>query len=346
MSYTILVGTVGTGLFRSTDGGETFTWVMNGIACNEVVVRGFAVDPLEPAHVLMATAIFDSGVPFLGTPFGLHESNDGGASWRPIEAFKGIECWRVVFEPSTPGKYYVATRPAGLFRTLDGGASFEKLPTPFPATCRGIGLPRVTSIVLHPDNPDFIFVSVEIGGFFRSLDGGETWQEVLSNLEMPVPNGNVFGATSRLDGHYSILSPGDPELLIASTPDGSYVSEDLGDTWRHFPVLQVFDRQYHHDLMIKSEDPNAIYYGVGDETVGTHGSLLRSRDRGQTWEAATFPRPCNSPIWCFAQHPANSRRILVCSHYGILFRSEDDGDSWTAAPREFTEIRAVCWLPN
>lgn len=347
MSYTILVGTVGTGVFRSVDGGETFCWVYEGISCNDVVVRGFATDPGNPRHVLMGTAIFDSGTTTLGTPFGLHESFDGGQRWRPVEAFRGIECWRIVFDPERPGRYYVGTRPAGLYRTNDGGKSFETLATPFPQTCRGIGLPRITSIVLHPADPNFIFVSVEIGGFFRSRDGGRSWQEVLSNLEdMPVPNGNVFGPVSRLDGHHSILSQGDPALLIASTPDGSYVSNDWGDSWEHFPVLQVFDRQYHHDISVKCDDPNVIYYGIGDETAGVNGAFLRSRDRGHSWQSAVFPEPCNSPIWCFAQHPANPDQILACTHYGMLFRSEDGGDSWTKSPREFTEIRAVCWLPN
>jgi photosystem II stability/assembly factor-like uncharacterized protein len=349
MSYTILVGTVGTGVFRSTDGGETFKWTANGISCNDVVVRGFAVDPSNHRHVLMGTAVFDSGTTSLGTPFGLHETFDGGESWKPIEFFRGIECWRIVFDKHRPGRYYVGTRPAGLIRFDPEKQVFEKRTTPFPTTCRGIGLPRITSIVLHPNEPDFIFVSVEIGGFFRSLDGGNTWSEVLSNIDipdMPVPNGNVFGAGSRYDGHHSVLSAGDPALLIASTPDGSYVSKDLGETWDHFPVLQVFPRQYHHDLILKLDDPNTIFYGVGEETAGVHGALLRSCDRGRTWQSADFPEACNAPIWCFAQHPSNPRRILACTHYGMLYRSENGGDSWTKAPREFTEIRAVCWVPN
>ena len=346
MSYTILVGTVGTGLFRSEDGGESFAWMADGVSCNDVVVRGFAVDPFDPRHVLMATAVFDSGTSALGTPFGLHQSFNGGKSWAPVESFKGLECWRIVFDRNRPGRYYIGTRPAGLYRTEDSGTSFEKLPAPFQSTCRGVGLPRITSIVLHPKDPDFIFVSVEIGGFFRSLDGGLTWREVLSNLDLPVPNGGVFGPGGRTDGHHSVLSMGDPELLIASTPDGSYVSKDLGETWSDFPVLQVFDRQYHHDLMLKADDPNGLYYGVGEHTAGVHGALLRSRDRGRTWKSAEFPEPCNSPIWCFAQHPSNPSRILACTHYGMLFRTEDDGESWTKTPREFTEIRAVAWLPN
>jgi photosystem II stability/assembly factor-like uncharacterized protein len=343
--FTVLVGTTGHGLFRSGDGGQSFDWINKGVSCNEVSVRGFTPDPAEPRHVLMATAIFDSGSPKLGTPYGLHESFDSGASWQPIEAFKGIECWRVTYDLKNPGRYYVGTRPAAIYRT-DDGVNFEKLNTNFPATCRGIGLPRVTSINVHPVDPDFLFVSLEIGGFFRSLDGGKTWEQVLQHVDIPPPNGAVFGEGGREDGHYSVISRGSPELVIASTPDGPYRSADRGATWELQPIKQVFAAQYHHDLAIRPDNPDALYYGVGDDTVGSHGALLYTRDRGATWAAAQFPQACNSPIWSIAQHTANPDRIVTCTHYGMVFRSDDAGDTWTKLSKEFTETRAVCWLPN
>ena len=333
-------------MYRSADGGENFSWVSNGISCNEVVVRGYSVDPFDPRHIIAGTGIFETSSPSLGTSFGLHETFDAGASWRPIKSFRGIECWRIAFDKSKRGRYYVGTRPAAIYLTEDGGETFKKLNTNFPQTCRGIGYPRITSIVLHPKNPDFIFVSIEIGGFYRSLDGGKTFERVLNDESMPVPNGQVYGVAGREDGHHSGLSLGDPDVVFASTPDGIYSSVDLGATWKDLAVTQVFPQQYHHDLTIKLDDPNTIYYGVGDDTVGPHGALLRTRDRGKTWDVAKFPEECNSPIWCFAQHPSNPDRILACTHNGMLFGSEDAGDSWVKYPREFTEIRAVCWAPN
>jgi len=135
-------------------------------------------------------------------------------------------------------------------------------------------------------------------------------------------------------------------MIFASTPDGPYFSQDRGATWADLPVSQLFPAQYHHDLTIKLDDPNTLFYGVGDDTVGTQGAMLRSRDRGLTWSSAPFPIRCNSPIWCFAQHPSNPERILTATHNGLLFASENAGDSWVKYPREFTEVRAICWLPN
>jgi photosystem II stability/assembly factor-like uncharacterized protein len=85
---------------------------------------------------------------------------------------------------------------------------------------------------------------------------------------------------------------------------------------------------------------------VGDDTVGAHGAMMVTRDRGAHWEEAKFPEPCNSPIWSISQHPSNQKRIVACTHYGMVFKSEDGGESWSKVPKEFTETRAVCWLPN
>jgi len=59
-----------------------------------------------------------------------------------------------------------------------------------------------------------------------------------------------------------------------------------------------------------------------------------------------LPAEPNSPIWTFATHPANPDRIVTCSHYGELYATEDSGDTWRKLPREFTQIRAVSWVPN
>jgi photosystem II stability/assembly factor-like uncharacterized protein len=80
--------------------------------------------------------------------------------------------------------------------------------------------------------------------------------------------------------------------------------------------------------------------------VGSTGAIQRSRDGGRSWEKRPLPVEPNSPIWAFATHAADPGLILACSHYGELYLTRDAGDSWQKLRREFTEIRAVAWLPN
>jgi photosystem II stability/assembly factor-like uncharacterized protein len=98
-------------------------------------------------------------------------------------------------------------------------------------------------------------------------------------------------------------------------------------------------------MAIKLDDPNVIFQGVGEFVNGQEGSLQISRDRGQTWETADLPDVTNSPVWCFAQHPSNTDRILCCTHKGMLFGSEDGGRTWTKFRREFSEVRSIAWTP-
>jgi len=345
--FTILVGTIGDGMWRSPDGGRSFFRPM-GLNSVDMLVKGFGVDPHDPRHVVAGMGLVATPYSeWVATPHPLHESFDGGATWTPIEGFSPrVEVWRITFDPTTPGRYFVGTRPASIHRTQDGGKSFEKLPVETTDFCPGIGLTRVTSITLHPNDPQTILSTIEIGGVRRSLDGGDTWHEVMNNIETAPPNGAVYGEFGRVDCHYSRISVGDPDLFVVSTPDGLYSSDDAGKTWVDYRLKQVFPAQYHRDIALKLDDPNTIFIGVGDDVGGQDGALLITRDRGATWDTADLPDVCNSPIWCFAQHPSDPDVLVACTHQGMLFGSEDAGHTWTKYRREFTEVRQICWLPN
>lgn len=346
--YAILVGTSGTGIWRSTDGGDHFKWVnwrMNGIACNDLVVRRFVVDPFDPRHVIACTGIFDSGNQLLGTPYGLHESFNSGANWIPIVSFRGIECWRVAFDPKCRGRFFVGTRPANLYLTENAGSSFQKLDAVLPEACRGIGLPRVTSIAIHPENSEIMFCSVEIGGVWRSLDAGKSWERVMHDITVPPPSGSIYGIDGRTDCHFVDFLPGNPVRVMVSTPDSPYVSADLGKTWETLSIERPFPHQYHREFILKLDDTDTIFYGVGDDTAGRDGRLLRSRDAAETWEVMDLPGSPNATVYSFAQHPANPNRIFACTLKGQLYSTENGGDKWMKHGWEFAEVRGICWAP-
>lgn len=335
---TVIVGTVGNGIWRSDDAGETFGGV-RGIIDLDLIVRGFGVDPHQPGHVV-------AGVKPGEVKASLFESYDNGASWAPVPGSPEPEVWRVTFDPAVPGRYFAGTRPAGLYRTDDGGRSFKRLDATLASECPDVRIPRVTSVVVCPDDPSIVFATIEVDGVRRSLDGGDTWHQIMADISTPPQNAQVFGQRGLFDCHFSAISMGDPRLFIVSTPDGLYASEDLGDNWAEFPVPQVFPRQYHRELAVGLDDPDTVLQGVGDAVNGQDGALLRTTDRGTTWDRVPLPADCNSPVWCFGQHPSDPTWILTATHKGMVFSSPDGGATWSKLRREFSEIRGICWLPG
>ena len=95
-----------------------------------------------------------------------------------------------------------------------------------------------------------------------------------------------------------------------------------------------------------SDDPKFLFLGLGDTDNGVVGTVARSSDRGKTWEGLQLPVEPNTPIWNLAVHPSDPNIVVCTSHYGQIFISEDAGESWRKAPREFSEIRALAWMPN
>jgi photosystem II stability/assembly factor-like uncharacterized protein len=254
--------------------------------------------------------------------------------------------WRIAFDPLDSLRYFVGTRPAGIWRTEDGGKTFGKLDVEMAATCPAVGIPRVTSILVHPTDPAVVFATVEVDGVRRSLDGGDSWEVVMDHLVEPFQNGNVYGETGWSDCHFCSISVGDPDLVLVATPDGVYRSDDLGASWSPFPVHQSFPQQYHREMQVKLDDPDTIMQGTGEWVTGQEGRLQITRDRGTTWTTADLPDECNSPVWCFAAHPSNPERILASTHKGMVFGTDDAGRTWEKFRREFSEVRALCWVPN
>ena len=128
----------------------------------------------------------DAGL-FAGTGAGLHRSVDGAATWELV-GMADREVWQT--RASAHGVLYAGTQPAGLFRSTDGGDTWAEV-EPFAALpeaadwCIPVDPPlpgRARAIVVDPDrrsdDPDRLWVGIEVGGVAHSDDGGETWSVV------------------------------------------------------------------------------------------------------------------------------------------------------------------------
>jgi len=271
----------GHGVYRSTDGGDTFSHL--GLADSHDI-PALAVDPRNPdvCYVAALGHLWGSNA-----ERGLYKTGDGGKTWRPVlQIDHDTGCCDVILNPTNPDIVYAAMymrrRTAhsfqsggpqgGIYRSTDAGQTWTKVTAGLPPQTGRIGLD------IHRKNPNVLVAVVEsdvggwgvdvwdnrstAGGVFRSDDGGDTWQRM--NELNPRP---FYFSRIRID-------PVDDQrvYLLGWT---LYVSDDGG---RNF--LSGGARKPHvdmHALRIDPDDPDHLL-------MGTDGGLYQSFDRAKTWD--------------------------------------------------------------
>lgn len=318
--YSICLGTAGWGVWHSPDAGASWVRHRAPFPLNSRI-QALAVHPTEP-HTIYA-----------GGDTSLFVSHNGGAKWERVASQDDLPTiWSLAVDPVDPRILFVGARPAGVYRSRDGGQRWEKLAVDIAKEC-SIGTPFVTSVMVDPDDHRVVWAGVEIDGVFRSLDGGETWTHVETGLYDPDIHAMAIAATT-------------PRRVFASTAREMFTSVDRGETWKALGVKAKWPLPYARGMAVKADAPGVLFAGCGETTTGEQGHVLRSRDSGETWEILKLPVQANSTIWGLATHPADPNRILAYSLFGEVYISEDAGDSWGKIAREFGEIRAAAWLPN
>src|SRR5947208_1477051 len=158
LKHRLYVGTIGEGLWRSLDAGETFTRSCDGMFV-ECHVRALAIHPRDPR------------VLYLGSEQGLYRSDDGADNWRRVESpLNGLQIWSILLHPANPDLIVVGTCPSRLFRSADGGRTWTEPAAALEKHCPRIMRTRVTTLAAEPTEPQTVWAGVEIDGVWRSRD--------------------------------------------------------------------------------------------------------------------------------------------------------------------------------
>ncbi len=337
--FTIGIGTVGSGLHVSYDGGGRWRHIAKRIN-PEGNVRALTVFPDDPAHILAAS-----------DRVGLFHSIDNGYLWEPLDSpATDSEIWSLAVDPSDADRIMIGARP-DCFGSTDGGRTWERLATGINPECP-IGTPRITTLIAELDSRT-VWAGVEVDGIYRSDDRGQTWQALDPIGPTPFhddihglavhngsPNGNGNGAGSGNHGRSTVL---------ATTPFGLATSTDRGETWswREFDgfgdVGSRNEYAYCRQVYVAPFDNDTVLLGCGDYIPGQIGAVETSRDGGRSWTRARTDAVPNSTVYAMAMHRELADVVVAVTVFGQVFVSGDGGDSFTKLDREFGEIRAV-WL--
>ncbi|RMA58506.1 VPS10 domain-containing protein [Ulvibacter antarcticus] len=316
---TIYIGTPAGGLWKTTDGGATWTPIADALA--SIGISGIAVDHATPSTIYVLTGDGDGGDTF---SVGVMKSTDSGASWASTglsaSVTTKIRGFKLLMHPTDSDIMFVVTN-AGLLKTTDGWASHAIVK---PGSFR--------DIEFKPGDPSIVY-AVEKEKFYKSTDTGATWTEITSVL--PAGEKRIAIAVSPHDSSHVYYLAGGSDG--AGTFKGLYLSVDSGDSFSS-----------------KSTTPNILSYetdgtGVVDQSgydlamavnpldkdnIITGGiNIWRSTDGGAShtaitnWSTPTTFEYVHADIHELVYNPLNN--VLYCGTDGGISKSTDDGVTWT-----------------
>jgi len=318
------VGAADGGIFRTDNAG--INWQALFQHQNVASIGALAVDPVNPSIIWAGTgeANVRNDVSFGD---GIYKSTDAGQHWKHLGLDHTFQISRIVIDPNHPdtvlvaamGSPYADAPDRGVYRTTDGGATWQKVLFTGP----GLG---ISDLAMNPKNPQVLFAatyrfrrtpwSYSDGGpddaIYRSLDEGATWQR-LSGHGLP------SAPVTRIGLAVAPSSPNIVYAVIGSNEGVLWRSDDSGDHWSLVSKNQEVDARpfYFSHIAVDPKDPNHV--------IALSNNQLESTDGGQHF--STIGKQIHGDYHAIWMDPEGSGRVIEGEDGGVAL-SFDNAHHW------------------
>jgi photosystem II stability/assembly factor-like uncharacterized protein len=323
------IGVCNGGVWKSTDYGRTWNPIFDDQPTGSI--GSLAISASNPNVIYVGSG---EGLqrPDLSVGDGVYKSTDAGKTWSHLGLRDGQQIPQIAVDPRNPDRVFVAVlghpygpnAERGLYRSTNGGQSFEKVLGKDENT-------GASEVQIDPTNPQTVYAALwearqgpwensswtgPGGGLFKSTDGGTTWK--------PLTNGIPDGFTQA----NLAISPSDPRRIYASIASGQsigiYRSDDAGEHWARATTDQrPAGRIGGGDLSVPVVDPKNP-----DVVYVTSTVTWKSVDGGKTWNGLRGA-PGGDDYQRMWINPAHPEIILLVSDQGALV-SANGGQTWSS----------------
>ncbi|HEY6318903.1 MAG TPA: exo-alpha-sialidase [Acidimicrobiia bacterium] len=360
----MLIGTR-KGAFVVTADGTRDQWAITGPLFAGWELYHLKGSPLDPDRLYASQSMSWFGQQ-------IQRSDDGGKTWKPVghdfryEGATGTHQWydgtphpwefaRVWhLEPSLTERdtVYAGVEDAALFRSVDGGASWEELPGlrghgSGPQWQPGAGGMCLHTIVQHPTDADDFLVAISAAGVFRSADGGATWRPAnrgLRSEQIPDPDAEVGHCVHRIARH-----PSRPDVVFMQKHWDVMRSDDGGDSW--YEVSGDLPSDFGFPIEVHAHEPDTVYViPITSDSLhfppGGKLRVYRSRVGGNEWEPLTRGLPQQHCYVNVLRDATAVDELDPCGVYfgttgGQVYGSRDAGDSWEPILHDLPAVLSV-----
>jgi photosystem II stability/assembly factor-like uncharacterized protein len=324
---------------RSDDGGKT--WHQPGLKPGEEA-KGPGGMPKGESNKF----VYDTS-PETGKPLTTHLWYDG--TQHPWE-FKRV--WHLEPSLTDPDTVYAGVEDAALFRTTDGGVTWQEVAglRGQPSSKQwqpGAGGMCLHTIIQDKSNPKRMYTAISAAGAFRTDDAGSTWKPINRGLHssfMPDPDAEVGHCVHKIAMHSSR-----PNVLFMQKHWDVMRSNDAGESWKEVSGNLPVD--FGFPIAVHTHEPDTIYVvpiKSDSEHYPPDGKLrvYRSRSGGNEWEALTKGLPQNDCYVDILRDAMSVDELNPCGIYfgttgGQVYASVDDGDSWNPIVRDLPAVVSV-----
>lgn len=319
-------GAVGGGVWRTTDAGQTWGNITDSYFGGSIGAVAVAESDPNVIYVGEGEQTVRNNV---SSGWGVWKSTDAGTSWKHIGLTDSRHISRIRIHPKNPDVVYVAAmgnlwKPnemRGVYRSIDGGQTWKRVL--YINDTAGAG-----DLIFDPNNPRILYAAtwnmkrngyrMDSGGpdskLWKSVDGGDTWENLSDKPGMPKGLNGIIGVT---------VSPVNTNRVWAiienSEAPGVYRSDDAGKTWTRVNQDRALLQRAWYYCRIYADSQNEDKVFVMNVSYGV------SKDGGKTFELKNAPHGDHHDLWI---DPNNNQRMAIADDGGGQI-SNDAGENWT-----------------